>query len=181
LASEPELEAPIDAPPVPEAELDPQPEPEPEPKPEPEPDTPPQADLLDKLRIVNTSDEAAALAIAERHALLDDLRANASTATLIDETANYLLDLSQAADAAQPCETFATALDALAHERDARVRKAIRRASAPKGGGAACSRARRSLERLQTGKNKPASAPVPEPEPSEPRPGEITPKLGGLD
>jgi serine/threonine-protein kinase len=156
------------------------------------PEPPSEPDLLEKLNAVNEADEKKALPYAERHALLDSLRANPKTAPLIDEINNAVLDIAQAKGSDEPCANFLEGLRKLAHSRDTRARKALRHAVVPKGDTGTCVRAKRELTKLR-GSGKQAGRGNDEtPEPSEgvepgvakhpdgPEPGEITPKLGPL-
>ncbi len=150
---------------------------------------PPETEgTLEKLKKVNVTDPSKALPFAERHELLDELRADEDAAELIDETGNALLDLAQASDAEEPCPTFLAALEVLAEEEDAEIKRALKKAHAPEGDDPACARARKRLKKLQGGKS--GSKPGPKAggddgkgadDSGEPKPGDITPKLGGLD
>lgn len=139
-------------------------------------------DLLRKLRLVNARADEEALPFAERHALLEELRADPGAAPLIDEEQNARLDLQQAADAKAHCGVVLEAIERLEGARDVASRRALRTAHAPSGGGPQCAKVRRALARL----HRSASAPAPRSEGSNadgqasPPVGEITPKLGGL-
>jgi hypothetical protein len=139
---------------------------------------------------VNEVDPARVLPFAERHDRLDRL-APLPEAAHVDRRLNLAFDLVQAADAPDPCGTFAAALDALAAAPDPSLFGALSTAHAPSGDAPACAglEARRQAL-LATLSGKPAEPepppvaeaaevsdpPPPEPEPAaDPRPTDPAP------
>jgi len=69
-------------------------------------EAPTGVDPMKALALVNDPDVEGAPPYAERHQYLEQVRATASTASLVDEELNATLDLIQASQAAAPCATF---------------------------------------------------------------------------
>jgi serine/threonine protein kinase len=156
--------------------------------PEPKPIEVDEPQLLAQLTSINVREPESALPLSDRHALLAQLRANEAAAGFIDETANAVIDLSQAADAEAPCEVFDQALERLEDNPQRWVRRALRRARVPAGDAPACASAKRHLAEI-VGGGKTTTATTTSAPPDEggdqsgetpPKAGEITPKLGGL-
>jgi hypothetical protein len=119
---------------------------------------------------VNEVDPARVLPFAERHERLDRLAA-LPEAAFVDRRLNLAFDLVQAADAPDPCRTFAAALDAFAAAPDPSLHGALATAHAPTSDDPACAglEARRQalLAALApTPDDHDADAPPPEPEPT---------------
>ena len=124
------LREPDDAPATTEAPLDP-------------------AVAFERLDRINDPSAAAAMPYPERIALLRSLRANSTTADLVDDDLQIALDLRQATGAPDPCRTFRAAVKAIAAEPKLYFREEVARARVPDGEG--CGDLAAKLEQLRTG------------------------------
>lgn len=146
--------------------------------------------LLQDITAVNEPDPTKALAFHERRARIAALRSVEASIPLLDERVIAAMDLLQAEQSDDPCETFGEALDELDETDDLEPVMALLRVStAPVGEHARCAGLQQRLDALTKAQRRPQPrkasrppkdpTPAPEPEPSsDDLQGKVTPKLG---